>query len=49
MIAKTKAIAANQRRSPVSVPRLAKTTGSILLNMMGLCIVDVGCKQQFAS
>ena len=36
MIAKTKAIVASQRRSPVSVPRLVKTAGSILPKMIGL-------------
>lgn len=36
MIAKTKAIVASQRRSPASVPRLVKTAGSILPNMIGL-------------
>ena len=36
MIAKTKAIVASQRTSPASVPRIAKTIGSILLNTIGL-------------
>jgi hypothetical protein len=38
MIAKMWPIAPSQSKSPTSVPRLAETSGSILLYMIGLSV-----------
>jgi hypothetical protein len=39
MIGKMKLIVPTQSKSPASVPRLVKMSGSILLNMIGLLVM----------